>query len=337
MANSTLAKYTLYRHTFPNGKVYIGITGQDPAARWGKDGSRYKENSLMWNAIQKYGWDNIKHEILYTDLSEDLANELERASIRAHRATERDFGYNIWPGGLVCSGWHHSEESKNKMAIASKNADYSNRHSNSGQRFGRTPIYQYDLEGNFIGSYCGYWEASQAIGIPECGISDCANGSCKTYYGFTFSKEELTKEEVLTKIKYDYGRVSIYQYDKTGTLLNIFKSYKEVYDAVPGCIEGNLSDCLNGRLKTYRGYVFSKSELTKEEVLARYEAKPRKTKFKFIVIDKNTEEKTVYYDIALLAEKLDVSPAVLRNVINGAKSKLHQKYIFIKELNNDED
>jgi hypothetical protein len=142
---------------------------------------------------------------------------------------------------------------------------------------------------------------------------------------------------VLAKIKYDYGRVIIYQYDKTGTLLNIFKSYKEVYDVVPGCIEGNLSDCLNGRLKTYRGYVFSKSELTKEEVLARYEAKPRKPKFKFIVIDKNTEEKTVYYDIALLSEKLNVSSAVLRNVINGAKSKLHKKYIFIKELNNDED
>lgn len=337
MVNNPLTKYTLYRHTFPNGKVYIGITGQDPIVRWGKDGSRYKENGLMWNAIQKYGWDNIKHEILYTDLTEDLANELERASIKAHRATERDFGYNIWPGGLVSSGWQHSEETKQKLSKMFSGKKYPDRHSNKGQRFGRIPIYQYDLEGNLIGSYSGYWEASQAIGIPEWGISDCVNGSCKTYYGFTFSKEALSKAEVLAKIKYDYGRLIIYQYDKIGTLLNTFKSYREVYEAIPNTIEGNLSDCLNGRLRTYRGYVFSKVELTKEEVLAHYKAKPRKTKFKFIVIDKNTEEKTVYYDIALLAEKLGVSPAVLRNVINGAKSKLHQKYIFIKELNNDED
>ena len=36
------ANWKLYCHTFPNGKKYIGITKQDPARRWGKDGNGYK-------------------------------------------------------------------------------------------------------------------------------------------------------------------------------------------------------------------------------------------------------------------------------------------------------
>lgn len=26
--------YSVYKHTFPNGKVYIGMTGQEPEKRW---------------------------------------------------------------------------------------------------------------------------------------------------------------------------------------------------------------------------------------------------------------------------------------------------------------
>jgi group I intron endonuclease len=334
MANNMLAKYTLYRHTFPNGKIYIGITKQKPEVRWGKNGRNYEGNSLLWKAILKYGWENIKHEILYTNLTEEQANELEIDLINQYKATDRNFGYNIWPGGLVSSGWHHSEETKQKLSKMFSGKKYLNRRSNKGQRFGRVTVYQYDLDGNFIKDFNGYWEASRAIGIPTCGISDCANGTCKTYYGFTFSKEKLTKEEVLAKIKYDYGRVIIYCYDRTGELLNTFKSYREVYEAIPNVIEGNLSDCLNGRLRTYRGYVFSKVELTKEEVQARYQNKPRKARYKIILIDKNTEEKIVYNSVEDLAKVLDVKVTVLRNVVNGARSKLHKQYIFIKEPNN---
>ena len=46
--------YTVYKHTSPSGKIYIGMTCQKPKDRWGKDGNGYK-GQPFYNAIQKYG------------------------------------------------------------------------------------------------------------------------------------------------------------------------------------------------------------------------------------------------------------------------------------------
>lgn len=61
--------YKLYRHTSPSGKVYIGITKTSVYARWNK-GRGYRRNQpAFYNAILKYGWDNINHEILFDNLT----------------------------------------------------------------------------------------------------------------------------------------------------------------------------------------------------------------------------------------------------------------------------
>lgn len=90
--------YTVYKHTFPNGKVYIGITSIDPKKRWA-NGAGYKDNARMYNAIKKYGWDNIQHEILITGLTQEQAYEKEIALIAEHRSMEFDKGYNRHIGG----------------------------------------------------------------------------------------------------------------------------------------------------------------------------------------------------------------------------------------------
>jgi hypothetical protein len=69
--------YYIYKHTFPNNKVYIGKTCCNPKYRWGKDGNRYWHNKEMYEDIQKFGWDNIKHEILYDGLTREEASQLE--------------------------------------------------------------------------------------------------------------------------------------------------------------------------------------------------------------------------------------------------------------------
>lgn len=57
--------YVVYKHTFPNGKVYIGITKQKRVLyRWSSNGAKYKTQPVMINVIMKYGWINIKHEII---------------------------------------------------------------------------------------------------------------------------------------------------------------------------------------------------------------------------------------------------------------------------------
>ena len=70
--------YCVYMHTFPNGMRYVGITeyGDCPNERW-KNGFGYEKNKVMFSAIVKYGWDNIKHEILQDNLSKRDAWEME--------------------------------------------------------------------------------------------------------------------------------------------------------------------------------------------------------------------------------------------------------------------
>ena len=72
--------YKIYKHTFPNGKVYIGLTSQEPKKRWGSDGNGYYGQKYIYRAIKKYGWKNIKHEILFDNLSKknviDIMNNI---------------------------------------------------------------------------------------------------------------------------------------------------------------------------------------------------------------------------------------------------------------------
>lgn len=92
-------KYCIYKHVFPNNKVYIGQTCQKVERRWRK-GKGYIDNALIWNAIQKYGWENIKHEIICTDLNLEQANVLERLLILCiYKSNIRENGYNIDEGG----------------------------------------------------------------------------------------------------------------------------------------------------------------------------------------------------------------------------------------------
>lgn len=104
--------WTVYRHTSPSGKVYIGITKQDVKIRW-SSGSGYRPCVLFYKAIKKYGWNNIKHEILFTNLSEDRAKSLEINLIRHYKAL--GISYNITDGGEGCLGRIASDETKDKI------------------------------------------------------------------------------------------------------------------------------------------------------------------------------------------------------------------------------
>lgn len=60
--------YTVYMHITPSGKRYIGITCRKPEYRW-NNGKGYEANEHFYSAINKYGWDNIKHVIVLSGVS----------------------------------------------------------------------------------------------------------------------------------------------------------------------------------------------------------------------------------------------------------------------------
>ena len=103
--------FTVYKHTTPSGRVYIGITSVDVKDRW-MSGHGYRHNSYFENAIKKYGWNNIKHEILLTELSKDEAENAEIELIKQFNSNNRKYGYNIESGGN--SQGRMSEETKDK-------------------------------------------------------------------------------------------------------------------------------------------------------------------------------------------------------------------------------
>lgn len=111
-----MGNYSVYMHTSPNGKVYIGITCQNPEQRW-RNGKGYEHNEYFSRAIQKYGWESIEHTILFDGLSKDEACAKEIELITVYKSTNAEYGYNITSGG---EHYTHSEESKRKMSEAQK-------------------------------------------------------------------------------------------------------------------------------------------------------------------------------------------------------------------------
>ena len=108
--------YTVYQHKNKiNGKVYIGITGRIPEERWGYNGCNYKSSPHFYAAIQKYGWDNFEHNILFENLTKEQACAKEQELIKYFNSTDREFGYNATFGGEIFT---LSEDTKKKMSIS---------------------------------------------------------------------------------------------------------------------------------------------------------------------------------------------------------------------------
>ena len=120
-------KYSLYIHKFPNGKVYIGITNRKVERRWGREGYNYKNSKRIYNAILKYGWNNIEHIVLYEGLTKEEAQLKEIELIKQYNSTNKEFGYNTYLGGnLGGLGYKHTEEERQKIKDALKTT-YPNR------------------------------------------------------------------------------------------------------------------------------------------------------------------------------------------------------------------
>ena len=104
--------FVVYKHTSPNGKIYVGITKQELEKRWA-NGNGYKNCSYFYNAIQKYGWENFDHEILYENLSEKEACDIEKKLIDDLDLLNPEKGYNLKTGGKYAK---LSERSRQKIS-----------------------------------------------------------------------------------------------------------------------------------------------------------------------------------------------------------------------------
>ena len=115
VSNEKITNWCVYMHeNRKNGKKYIGITSQKPTHRW-SNGHGYSRCPIFYAAIKKYGWDCFRHEILFTNLSQDEAEKIEIDLIAKYKTNDPKYGYNLASGGSVNAGFTRSEDFKRKL------------------------------------------------------------------------------------------------------------------------------------------------------------------------------------------------------------------------------
>ena len=213
--------YIVYQHKNKiNGKVYIGITSQKPEQRWGSQGCNYKSSPHFYSAIQKYGWNNFEHNILFTELTKEQACLKEQELIKEYNSMNREFGYNSTSGGDIFTmneetkqkisqammgnqnnlGHPCSEEKKKKISNAQKGREFTEEHKQKlseaaknrhvpcseekkqilKEKSHKKPVYCEELDKIFE----SVQECGRQLDIPATNISKLCNGRGKTLKGY---------------------------------------------------------------------------------------------------------------------------------------------------------
>ena len=100
----------IYKITSPSGKSYIGQTKRSFEKRWTEHCKLEGTCIILENAIEKYGAESMRKEILL-EINDSFLDSYEQRFIELFETLE-PFGYNVRNGG---SNGIHSEESRKRM------------------------------------------------------------------------------------------------------------------------------------------------------------------------------------------------------------------------------
>jgi hypothetical protein len=89
--------FVIYKAEFPNGKVYIGKSKDFDSRKIKHSYSNRYYNTKLTKAINKYGFESIKWEIIYETDDVSLINQMEKEFIIEYDSIKN--GYNISTGG----------------------------------------------------------------------------------------------------------------------------------------------------------------------------------------------------------------------------------------------
>lgn len=102
--------YIVYQHVTPDGMYYFGAT-QNVERRWSRNGAEYKGTGL-YPYIEKYGWDNIQHIVLFRDQTKENALWIEDFLITTAR--EDGVCLNKQRSGLVSKEEGYNQDRNQK-------------------------------------------------------------------------------------------------------------------------------------------------------------------------------------------------------------------------------
>lgn len=243
-----------------NNKKYIG-QAIDYQQRWKghindarKDLRKNKTNSLLNNAINKYGPDSFKLELIEDEIPEENIDFKEAFYINKYNTFFKNgVGYNMTLGGQGIHGYKHTDETKSLLS------DYS-------LSWWKTLKEDDDKYKGFCKSR-GYkhrgWKPSDETLQRMKDSAYERNGELNPFYGKNHTKE--TKQH-LSEIK----SIAISMVDKNGDVIREFKSGKEASKYIienkemfvnvstnsVTIINSRINKVLQGKAKTAYGYIW---------------------------------------------------------------------------------
>lgn len=224
-------------HRSPSGRVYIGIS-KNPERRWNR-GNGYKYNPYFWRCIKKYGWDGIEHIILFDGLTMAEAKEKEIELISEYKSNNRQYGYNISPGGDGPA----SDESRKKMSearIGNKNC------------LGRK--YKQDTKDKIACSLKEYYSTH----TPSFSGRRHSRETILRLKSRVFSDEtrrKMRKKHPSTSGSYNPSAKPISCYTIDGVLVKTY-SYAKMAAEEIGVSLSSIIKCCRGKINTCKGYVW---------------------------------------------------------------------------------
>lgn len=275
-------KWCVYVHISPSNKYYVGITSQKPTNRW-RSGKGYRSNRYFSNAIEKYGWENIQHEVIASNLTETEAKNFEKILIQKLRSNNAEFGYNITAGGdgtvgvshygdtNPFYGKHHSDEARRKISESHRgrtgelNPFYGKHHSEETKLLlsvtkGR-PVCQFDTDFNLIKEYRSAKHAADETGLFPSAILGCCNRDIGyvTAGGFAWMyKDDISRSNIKDyrrRLSHDKLPKAVCKFNQN---MEYIETYTSIADAAEKCelAASDISNTLRGRSSTCGGFLW---------------------------------------------------------------------------------
>lgn len=161
-----------------NNKKYIGITSRDIKVRFQEHCSH--KQTLIYNAVQKYGKENFIIEILEDNILKDEIDKRERFYIEKFNTLIPN-GYNLSTGGIS----NKDLNNETKKRLSKMNMGINNPRCNKY-------ILQIDKNsGEILNKFGSAREAARYLGneSKNVNINYCLRGKTKTAYGYIWKYE----------------------------------------------------------------------------------------------------------------------------------------------------
>ncbi len=188
----------IYKITSPSNKIYIG-----QSVNINKRFSDYryvtKSQSIIYNSIKKYGYDNHKFEII-CELPKDIDQKVLDNYELLYWQQYKDCGFEMLNARKPCPLGKLSKEdykkiaiknSKNRTGIKQSKETIEKRRISQKERWRERikPIYQYDLNENFIKEWDYQKDIENTLGIKRRNLYKCLNNQLgrKSAGGFVWS------------------------------------------------------------------------------------------------------------------------------------------------------